>query len=261
MTLVKLYNMEKKEDESFGNISNSIRSLELSMVEKGSIAPLLHEIITTLGLLGLVIIVALIVTGGGKALTASFLLFFLFIRRSAGLVGIFNDFRIQLAWMSGPIEKMKEIFSDKDKFYIKGGDREFLGLQDEIEIKNLKFSYIEGTQILNNVNLSIQKGKMTAIVGPTGVGKTTIISLLLRFYECPPSSIFIDGVDIRDYTLKSLRNHMALVSQETALFNDTIRKNITYGREEETSEEDLMDTINKSKLSDFIHSLPDGVDT
>jgi len=101
---------------------------------------------------------------------------------------------------------------------------------------------------------------MTAIVGPTGSGKTTIVNLLLRFYDCPPDSIFIDGVDIRKFSLKSLRQHMALVSQETLLFNDTLRANIAYGIDN-ISDKQIMDVIEKARLYDFIMKLPQGLNT
>jgi subfamily B ATP-binding cassette protein MsbA len=102
---------------------------------------------------------------------------------------------------------------------------------------------------------------MTAIVGPTGSGKTTIASLLLRFYECPPSSLFLDGSDIRDYSIKFLMHHMALVSQETLILNDTIKNNMTYGLDRNVSNEELIDVSKKTKLYDFIQELPDGFDT
>ncbi len=102
---------------------------------------------------------------------------------------------------------------------------------------------------------------MLGIVGPTGSGKTTLINLILRFYDSPPASIMIDGVDIREFSFKTLRNHMALVSQDTLLFNDTLKNNIIYGLDREVTEKELIDTLQKARLQEFILSLPKGLDT
>ena len=100
-----------------------------------------------------------------------------------------------------------------------------------------------------------------AIVGPTGSGKTTLISLLLRFYDCPSSSILVDGVDIKEFNIKSLRNHIAFVNQDVMLFNDTLRNNIIYGFREEISDDVLLEVIRKARLDDLLNKLPDGLDT
>ncbi len=99
---------------------------------------------------------------------------------------------------------------------------------------------------------------MTAIVGATGEGKSTIINLIMRFYECPPRAIFLNGEDIREYDTKSIRKHMAFVSQTPSLFNDTIRGNIAYGREG-ISDEEVMKVAKKAHIDDLIESLPEGL--
>ena len=107
----------------------------------------------------------------------------------------------------------------------------------------------------------MEKGKTVAIVGPTGAGKTTIINLLMRFYDCPSSAIFIDGEDIRSFTLQSLRAHIALVSQEVFLFNDTIKNNMIYGLDREVGNDELIEVAKKARLYDFIARMPQGFDT
>ncbi|UCG35234.1 MAG: ABC transporter ATP-binding protein, partial [Candidatus Omnitrophota bacterium] len=261
IALVKLYNREKEERKDFNNLSDTVKKVEFSMRKKSFLIMPLHEIITTSMILVLIIGVAFIMTVWKAHDISGFLLFFVIIRRSTMAIGSFNVLRSSVAQIKGPVGKLKEIFDDKDKSFVRGGNHQFPGLQNEIEFKDLNFSYIKGVEILKGINFTVKKGEMTALAGPTGVGKTTIINLLLRFYECPSSSIFLDGTDIKDYTLESFRSHMALVSQDTILFNDTIRNNIAYGFDSKVSDDILIDVVKKARLYDFIQGLPDGLDT
>ncbi|UCG35575.1 MAG: ATP-binding cassette domain-containing protein, partial [Candidatus Omnitrophota bacterium] len=127
--------------------------------------------------------------------------------------------------------------------------------------KNLKFEYVTNEKILKNLSFRIKKGETFAIVGPTGSGKTTIINLLLRFYDCPPRSIFIDGTDIRELDLKSLMPHLGYVSQDSFLFDDTIRNNLTYGLRREITEEELIRITKQAQLYDFILQQKDRFET
>ena len=153
-----------------------------------------------------------------------------------------------------------EIFNEEGKYFVRGGATTFPGLQHSINFKNLTFSYFDDRQVLQGVSFDVQKGKMTAIVGPTGGGKSTLISLLMRYYDCPPSTLFIDGTDIREFTLESYLGRVALVSQETLLLHDTLRYNITYGLHD-VSEERLQEALKRARLQDFIGKLPQGLDT
>ena len=156
---------------------------------------------------------------------------------------------------------MSKVFDDKDKFFVVEGKKVFKSLERKIEFKNLNFSYVKEVGVLKDITFSIEEGKLTAIVGPTGVGKTTLIDLLLRYYDCPPSSIFMDGIDIRNFTLSSLRGQLALVSQDTLLFNDTLKNNIIYGLDRDISDKELIEVVKKARLYDFIIKLPDKLDT
>jgi ABC-type multidrug transport system fused ATPase/permease subunit len=149
---------------------------------------------------------------------------------------------------------------DKDKEIISEGKEEFKGLKKGIKFNNVNFSYTDDVHILKNVSFSIEKGKMIALVGPTGAGKTTIINLILRLYDCAPKSIKIDDKDIRDFTFKSLRSKMALVSQEPIIFNNSIKYNIAYGFDN-VPKEKVIEAAKKAQLYKFIMKLPDKFDT
>jgi len=131
----------------------------------------------------------------------------------------------------------------------------------EIEFKDLNFSYeSEGEQTLNSINLEFKGGKMTSLVGHSGSGKSTIMNLIPRFYDSQSGDITIDNQSIYKTTIKSLRKEISMVSQETTLFDDTIKNNIKYAKEDATAEE----VLNVSKLSfcdEFINKLPDKYET
>ena len=136
----------------------------------------------------------------------------------------------------------------------------FTELTDSVEIKHVDFSYVEGKPILKDVSIFAPKGKMTAVVGPTGSGKTTIMNLLNRFYDVDNGSIEFDGRDIRDYELDSLRSHVGIVLQDSVLFSGTIRDNIRFGVPD-ASQEMVETAARATHIHDYIESLPDKYDT
>ncbi len=136
----------------------------------------------------------------------------------------------------------------------------FTELTDSVEIKHVDFSYVEGKPILKDVSILAPKGKMTAVVGPTGSGKTTIMNLLNRFYDVNSGSIEFDGRDIRDYELDSLRSHVGIVLQDSVLFSGTIRDNIRFGVPD-ASQEMVETAARATHIHDYIESLPDKYDT
>lgn len=136
----------------------------------------------------------------------------------------------------------------------------FTELTDSVEIKHVDFSYVEGKPILKDVSILAPKGKMTAVVGPTGSGKTTIMNLLNRFYDVDSGSIEFDGRDIRAYELDSLRSHVGIVLQDSVLFSGTIRDNIRFGVPD-ASQEMVETAARATHIHDYIESLPDKYDT
>jgi subfamily B ATP-binding cassette protein MsbA len=132
-------------------------------------------------------------------------------------------------------------------------------LSKEILYEGVWFAYDE-RQALEDVNLTVRRGEMVALVGPSGAGKTTLLSLLPRFYEVSRGGIRIDGRDIRDLTLKSLREQIGVVTQQTILFNDTVRYNVAYGRLEAT-EAEIWAALRAAHAETFVRALPQGLDT
>lgn len=133
-------------------------------------------------------------------------------------------------------------------------------VKGNIAYEDVSFCYETGREILHGINLNIRAGETVAFVGPSGAGKTTLCSLLPRFYEVSAGRITIDGIDIRDIKLSSLRKHIGIVQQDVFLFSGTIRENIAYGNLDATDEQ-IWEAARRASLEEIIRSLPDGMDT
>jgi subfamily B ATP-binding cassette protein MsbA len=147
--------------------------------------------------------------------------------------------------------------SEKDNGHLLGDS-----VKGDISIRDLCFSYKPGQpDTLHNINLEIKAGQSLALVGPSGGGKSTLVSLLPRFYRYERGQILLDNVDINDYQLANLRQHIALVTQEVVLFNDTIANNIAYGELQNRSREEIIAAAEAAYAMEFINKMPNGLDT
>jgi len=259
--LVKFYSQEASEAKRFSVTSAIIKELEFSMDTKQSVIMPLQEIFVLTAVLLLASMMAYMATSAKSAEVPALLVYLYLLKKCSGSFNQVNSARSSLAMAHGQIKEVQNILDDKDKYFVPDGHIAYGGLKEQIQFKNLSFSYKKGIETLKSITFSVEKGKMVAIVGPTGAGKTTIINLLQRFYDCPSSSMFIDGTDVRDFTMHTLRARMATVSQDTLLFDDTIRNNILYGGDQTISDDRLAEVLKKARLDILISNLPDGVNT
>ena len=155
--------------------------------------------------------------------------------------------------------RIYEVLDTSPSIKEKSQAQQLTGFKNNIAFEGVWFSYAD-QDILKGINLEVQKGQMLAIVGPSGVGKTTLVDLIPRFYDPKKGRILIDGIDIREITLKSLRQQIGIVTQETILFNDTIRANILYGKPD-ASWQEIEEAAKQAYAHDFIEYLPLGYDT
>ena len=156
--------------------------------------------------------------------------------------------------------KLRELLATKPSVTERQGAGPIPLISGKIQLNNVSFSYISGTQVLYDVNLDVYAGETLAIVGPTGGGKSTVAKLVSRFYDPDQGKITIDGHDIRDVTLSSLRSQLGVVPQEPFLFAGTIRDNIAFAKPE-ASDEDVWDAIESTGLTPLVSSMKDGIDT
>jgi subfamily B ATP-binding cassette protein MsbA len=158
------------------------------------------------------------------------------------------------------IERVFEMIDMKVQIQENKKAKEMPALKNEIEFKNVDFSYTEEKQILKNINLTIKKGETVALVGNSGGGKTTVVNLIPRFYDVNSGEILIDGLNVKDISLSSLRDQIAVVFQDNFLFSGTIKDNIMLGKPTATKKE-VEKAIKMACLDEFINSLENGLDT
>jgi subfamily B ATP-binding cassette protein MsbA len=252
---------EGREKELYAGLSLRQQQTEYSIDKKRYFVQPVQETVTLL--------ILLIILGGMSLLMASnqinsvahCMVYFFVLKRMMGNLQVFNHLRAELASVAAPIREVLDVLDDAGKPFVSQGPKVFGGLRTAIEFRGLSFSYDGARPVLDRVRMTLPQKGMTALVGPSGSGKSTVIQLLLRFYDCPPGTIFIDGTDIREFSLDSLRRHMAWVSQETHLFNQTLRENILFGLDRQVGEAEMRDVLKRSRLAAFVDSLPAGLDT
>ena len=157
------------------------------------------------------------------------------------------------------IERVFDILDAKPAITDNPGARDMSSDIHEIEFKNVNFEYTPGVPVLRDINFRVKRGETIAFVGNSGGGKSTVVSLLPRFYDVTSGAVLIDGVDVRDITLKSLRANIGVVFQDNFLFSGTIRENIMMGNENATAA-DLERAVEMACLDDFIKTIPGGLD-
>ena len=158
------------------------------------------------------------------------------------------------------VERIFEVLDTESEIVEKEDAEELQISKGAVDCEDVTFSYIEGAPVLEHVDLKVEPGQMIALVGPTGAGKTTIVSLISRFYDIDAGNIRIDGTDIRDVTLDSLRENVGVMMQDTFLFRGEIIENIRFSRPEATDEE-CMEAAKKVYAHDFIMKKPEGYHT
>ncbi len=209
--------------------------------------------------------VAVLVAGGfliakGQLTGEDLAIYALYINIFINPVNVLVEFTEQLQKGMAGFERFMEVMDTQPTILDKPGAKELSDVTGVIDYEGVSFSYEGDEQVLKNIDLHVDAGKSVAIVGPSGGGKTTLCSLLPRFYEVTEGAVKIDGVDVRDVTQKSLRSYIGIVQQDVYLFNGTVRDNIAYGKQDATMEE-IVEAAKNADLLEFIETLPNGFDT
>lgn len=261
---IRLVKATSNEEREYEQIKQLIRDREKadfqSEANYAAISPL-TEVSSIIALLLIVFLGRTFFADQVQSISTVLLTYLLVLFRLLPQISQLNSARSHLANTSASVEVVNDFLRRDNKHFMVNGRLPYSGLKEAIHFKDISFSYPDHAEVvLSDINLYLPRGTTLALVGGTGAGKTTLADLLPRFYDPTRGSILIDGRDLREFDLKTLRQSMGIVSQHTFLFNDTVRNNIAYARPDAT-EEEIMEAANRANAYEFIVDLPEGFNT
>lgn len=256
---ISSYNLAAYQRRKYDDLQTQIFKLSIKNTQRTAwLSPMMH-IIIAIGMAGTIWYGSYLITS--KTISAgdfvAFMTAMLMLYTPVKNIGK-NFNAVQLSFMA--IERIFEMLEYPITIKDKKGALALKGIKKEISFQDVCFSYTPDKPVLSHINLTIKKGETVAFVGNSGGGKTTIVNLIPRFYEINQGSIAIDGIDIRDVTLKSLRDNVAVVFQDNFLFSGTIRDNLILGKFDAT-EEEIHQAVKAACLEEFVNDLEAGLDT
>lgn len=261
MRTIQTSSTQQFERDRFYNSSEKIKTALYGLNKAVDLIRPMAEAISTTILICVIISAFNFFVLTGQLQTNSLLTFMFVLFRMIPLVEQVNGLRVELGSYGGSIAKIKQILATEDKKYLVDGNIELKKFEKSIDFISVDFGYdVLDQPVLQNINLSIECGKTTALVGSSGAGKTTLADLIPRLYDPTNGLIAIDGIDLRDLSIDSLRRKMAVVSQSTFIFNASVRYNIAYGLTG-ISEQAVEAAARQANALDFIMNMPEGFDT
>ena len=257
--VIKIFGGHEFETDAFSTINKKNRQQQLKLALTTALSVPVIQLIIAIALAGVIYLA----TMDGVIETID--------------VGTFMSFFIAMMMLFAPMKRLTNVNVDIQKGIAAAisifdlldqssekdsGQKELSGVVGDIQYNNVCFEYeTSHKRVLNNINLRIQHGQTVAFVGRSGSGKTTLVNLLPRLYEITEGVIEVDGHDSREYSLSSLRKHIAYVGQETVIFSATLKDNIAYGLMSDASDEDILKAATAAHAMEFINELPDGINT
>jgi len=260
LRIIKAFNAIEFADKRFRKINQDYSRLMVGLYRKRDLASPLSEF------LGAVVLTAVLWYGGrlvftpGNLLSASvFLVYLVIFSQVIPPAKSITQAIYNIQKGAASVERIEHVMVEPEVIVQKTNAIKKTDFRSEIEYRNVSFSYVK-EPVLRDINLVIPKGKTFALVGPSGGGKSTMVDLLPRFYDCRKGQLLIDGIDIRDLVINNLRGLMGIVSQETILFNDSVFNNIAFGMEN-VGEEEVIAAAKVANAHEFIERMPLGYET
>ena len=259
--LTKLFGREKAEYARYEEANGRMIKLNIRERMAGRWFFMLLSTLTTIGPMLLYLVGGILMMKHGYDLTVGDIT--VLVALLGRMYGPVNSLlNIQVDWIRSMamFTRLFEYYDMKPEIDDKPGAKELKNAKGEVTFEHVDFTYDGSRMILKDVNFRLKSGDCIAIVGPSGSGKSTIVNLIPRLWDVTEGSVRFDGEDVRDYTLNSLRDEIGVVTQETYLFNGTIRENLRYAKPDAT-EEEMVEACKKANIYDFILNQPDGLDT
>ncbi len=258
-TVIKSFCREKHEEKRFAVNNKDYYNVQQRIVRVDARTTPVMEVLSMAG-------VAIVLWFGGKDVIngawtlGDFTAFILAVQQMYQPIKNFSQLNSTIQHAVSASERVFEILDEENKIFNLPDAKNIDVFSKDIVYKNVSFEYEQNKSILKNINIDIKKGQTVAFVGSSGSGKSTIANLLLRFYDVNSGEILVDGTDIKNLTLESLRDKIGVVSQDVFLFNDTVKYNIAYGKLD-ASDEEIENAAKAANAHKFISAMPDGYNT
>lgn len=257
---VQAFAAQDFERRRFNDANLGLLKTETKAISAMTVVAPLREGVATIILVGMLILSFVTLIPNGQMQPASLLTFLFVLFKMMPTLRQLDGARVQISNFYGPLNNIRELLRTDNKTYLKNGKVQFSGLQRAIEFVAVDFGYDPDELVLHNISLTIKQGQLTALVGASGAGKSTLVDLIPRFYEPTQGQILIDGVDLRKFDINALRRKLAVVSQDTFIFNTSVRNNIAYAVDD-ADEAAIWEVARLANALEFIQELPDGFDT
>lgn len=259
--IVKLFGKEEESFEEFQGINTDLAvDMRDAQFLSGLIRPIM-EFISNIGYVAVVIVGGILAGATNPLLVGDITIFITyqknFVNPILNIANVINQLQSTIAGAERIFEVLDQAEENQDFTLDEVNNYDFKG---HVEFKDIDFSYSEDKELIKDLNLEVYPGKQIAIVGPTGAGKTTLVNLLMRFYEVNNGGIYIDGIKSTDYPRPVLRKQFGMVLQDTWLFSGTIKENVAFGKPDATDEE-IIKACKQAHVHHYIETLPKGYDT
>ena len=253
--LLKAYGQEEEVVRDHRTLLDESRYVAIRGTRLATSVVPIQQTVQLIALFGLAAVAVAESSGEGTTELVRFCAFLIVARRILPTFEALGDVRTKWAEARPDLDKLDEALADEGKGQIEDGDRSLGPLRRGIRLEDLSFSYGDEDIALADINLEVRAGEVTALVGPTGSGKSSIAHLLIRLYDAPVGAIRLDDTDIRRFTLTSLRSRITLVTQEPLLFHGSLRANVQAGLQQPASDEQIVDALNDVCLGPLVERL------
>ena len=252
LPLVKSLGLEHETARAHAGLLEEARDMAIRRRNIQALRWPVEEFLVLLGILGTQMVLMLGPGDFTVADLARLAIFLLVVQQTTPDLKGFGNVAAALAELRPRLEALAHVLNEEDKWVVPSGSRTFEGLRDGVEVRDLHFAYAGGPPVLRGVDMTVPAGSFTGVVGTSGAGKTTLVHLLARFYDCPEGSILLDGVDIRDFSLPSLYDRLGIVSQDVWILDRSLRENMVFGLKAPPSDAELLELLRDLQLHEVL---------
>ena len=259
--VVKAYVREDYENNRFADANGELRDVNLRVLKMMAVITPVLNLIQNFAIIAIILIGGINIKNGVGGMTVGNIMAGItYVTQVIMSIMMVTMFFQSISRAAASVKRVKEVMNSEP--VIKSGEKTAEESDVAVSFRGVSFRYpgTAGSPVLHDINLDIKRGETLAVIGSTGCGKTSLVSLIPRFYDSTEGDVYVDGVNVKEYDLEKLRKKISFVMQKSELFSDTVSSNIRWGKED-ASEEEINDALETAQASDFVKGLPDGCDS